>query len=127
MDIYTITVLVLTGLAAGVLGGFIGVGGGIIVVPALVFFVGLSQHAAQGTSLTMMLPPIAILAVMNYYKAGEVNFKYGMVLAVAFVVGGYLGSKLSLKLEPNKVKFIFGIFMLIVAVRLILKSYKELF
>lgn len=127
MDIYTISVLVLTGLAAGILGGFIGVGGGIIVVPALVVFLGLSQHTAQGTSLTMMLPPIAILAVMNYYKAGEVNFKYGIILALTFVVGGYLGSKLSLKLDPNKVKFIFGVFMLIVAVRLIMKSYKELF
>ncbi len=127
MDSTTLFILLLTGLAAGILGGFIGVGGGVIIVPALVFFLGFSQHAAQGTSLTMMLPPIAILAVMNYYKAGEVNFKYGMILAGAFVIGGYIGSKLSLKLDPEKVKFIFGIFMLFVAIRILLKSYKQLF
>jgi len=127
MDASTLIILLLTGLAAGILGGFIGVGGGVIIVPSLVFFLGLSQHAAQGTSLTMMLPPIAILAVMNYYKAGEVNIKYGMILAAAFVIGGYFGSKLSLKLDPNKVKFIFGIFMLFVAIRILVKSSKELF
>ena len=127
MDASTLTILLITGLLAGILGGFIGVGGGVIIVPALVFFLGFSQHAAQGTSLTMMLPPIAILAVMNYYKAGEVNFKYGMILAAAFVVGGYIGSKLSLRLDPVKVKFIFGVFMLLIAIRILIKTSKQLF
>jgi len=127
MDANTLIILLLTGFTAGVLGGFIGVGGGVIIVPALVFFLGFSQHAAQGTSLTMMLPPIAILAVLNYYKAGEVNIKYGMIMAVAFVVGGYFGSKLSLRLDPNKVKFIFGLFMLFVAIRILVKTSKQLF
>ena len=127
MDVNTLIILLLTGLAAGILGGFIGVGGGVIIVPALVFFLGFTQHAAQGTSLTMMLPPIAILAVMNYYKAGEVNIKYGMIMAAAFVVGGYVGSKLSLKMDPVKVKFIFGVFMFFVAIRIIIKSSKQLF
>ncbi|MFT4661903.1 MAG: putative membrane protein YfcA [Patiriisocius sp.] len=127
MDANTLIILLLTGLAAGILGGFIGVGGGVIIVPALVFFLGFTQHAAQGTSLTMMLPPIAILAVMNYYKAGEVNIKYGMIMAAAFVVGGYVGSKLSLRMDPVKVKFIFGVFMFLVAIRIIVKSSKQLF
>lgn len=126
MDFNTLLALLLIGMAAGVLGGFIGVGGGVIIVPGLVFFLGLSQHAAQGTSLTMMLPPIAILAVMNYYKAGQVNIKYGMILAGAFVIGAYFGSKLSLKLPPEKVKFFFGVFMLVVAIRMVLKTYKHI-
>ena len=126
MDINTILILLLTGLSAGILGGFIGVGGGIIIVPAMVVFLGMTQHQAQGTSLAMMLPPIGILAVWNYWKADAVDMRAAMILAAAFVVGGFLGSKFSLKLDPTKVKLIFGFFMLLVAVRMIFKAYREL-
>lgn len=126
MDNMTIIQLLLVGLAAGVLGGFIGVGGGVIIVPGLIFVLGMSQFEAQGTSLVMMLPPIGILAVMNYYKAGAVDLKAGMLLAVAFVIGGYIGSKLSLKMDPNKVKLIFGIFMFFVAIRITYKAIQQL-
>ena len=126
MDIQSIIQLLLVGVAAGMLGGFIGIGGGIIIVPAMVFLLGMSQFEAQGTSLAMMLPPIGILAVWNYWKADAVNMKYGMILAVAFVLGGYFGSKLALRLDPIKVKLIFGVFMIFVAVKMTYGAWKEL-
>ena len=91
MSIGTLIILLLVGFAAGILSGLVGVGGGIIIVPALVYFVGLSQHSAQGTSLALMLPPIGILAAMNYYKSGMLNVKYALIIAIAFVIGGYFG------------------------------------
>jgi uncharacterized membrane protein YfcA len=127
MDASTLLILLLIGVLAGILSGFIGVGGGIVIVPALVYFLGMSQHMAQGTSLALMLPPIGLLAVYNYHKAGEINFSYAAVIAVAFIVGGFVGSKLSLKLSPSAVKFFFGLVMLYAAVRLIGTSYKSFF
>lgn len=127
MTIQTIIILVLIGLFAGIASGFIGVGGGIVIVPALMYLLGLTQHEAQGTSLLLMLPPIGILAVMNYYKADAVNISYGVVIACTFVVGAYLGSKLSLRLSPATVKLIFGAVMLYVAVRMVYSGYKGTF
>lgn len=124
MTIQTVLILILIGLFAGLMSGFVGIGGGVVIVPALVYLVGLPQHAAQGTSLLLMLPPIGILAVMNYYKAGQVNIWYGLIIALTFVVGGYFGSKLALKLNENIVKLIFGILMLYVSVKMIYSGYK---
>jgi len=123
MTIQTILILVLIGVASGMLSGFVGVGGGVIIVPALVFFLGLSQHNAQGTSLFILLLPVGILAVMNYWKAGEINWKYGIIVSIAFVLGGYFGSKLSLKMSPHLVKFVFGLFMVVVSAKLIYSGY----
>lgn len=119
------TILILSGIGvfAGMMSGFIGIGGGVIIVPALVYFMGVTQHTAIGTSLLLMLPPIGILAVMNYYKAGHINWGYGLVIAIAFVIGGYFGSKISLKLSPMIVKLVFGIFMLYVSIKMIYSSY----
>lgn len=105
--------------------GFIGIGGGVVMVPALVYIMGLTQHEAQGTSLILMLPPIGILAVMNYYKAGQVNIWYGVIIALAFVVGGYFGSKIALKMSPAKVKLIFGILMLYISFKMIYSGLKS--
>lgn len=126
MSLQTIFILIAIGIIAGMLSGFVGIGGGIIIVPALIYLVGFSQHEAQGTSLLLMLPPIGILAVMNYYKAGQINWKYGTIVALAFVVGGFFGSKLSLKLNPNLVKVIFGAIMLLISVRLLINGIKSL-
>lgn len=126
MDIQTIAILLCIGLFAGMLGGFIGVGGGVVIVPAMIYFLGMSQFQAQGTSLAMMLPPIGILAVWNYYKAEAVDMKAAMILALAFVIGGYLGSKLTLKLDPLKVKLGFGLFMLVVAIRLTYTAWHQI-
>ena len=89
----TILILVLVGLAAGILSGLVGVGGGIIIVPALVFFLGFSQHEAQGTSLGLLLLPVGILAVMNYYKQGHIDVRIVLIMSAAFVAGGFFGSK----------------------------------
>jgi hypothetical protein len=91
MTFQEILILIAIGLAAGAMSGFVGIGGGVIMVPALIYIMGMTQHSAQGTSLLLMLPPIGILAVMNYWRAGEMNWKYGIVIAVAFVIGDTLG------------------------------------
>jgi len=112
-------ILVVAGLMAGFIGGTLGVGGGIIMVPVMVFILGMTQHDAQGTSLATMLAPIGILAVWNYYKEGHVNFRYAIVLAIAFILGSWLGSKLAVSLPDKILKQIFGILMLVVGVKMI--------
>ena len=119
MGFYTVLILVLIGISAGVLSGFVGIGGGIIIVPALVLLLGISQHDAQGTSIALMLPPIGILAAYNYYKAGSLNINYAIIIAIAFIAGAYFGSKLSLSLPQLTVKRIFGVIMLLIAIRMI--------
>lgn len=120
----TIFYLILIGMAAGFLGGMVGIGGGIIIVPALIMLLGMSQHQSQGISLTMMLFPVGILAVLNYYKKGYVDFRLAGILAVGFIIGGYLGSKFSLSLPQETVKKIFAIIMIIVAVRMLITERK---
>ncbi|WP_276501294.1 sulfite exporter TauE/SafE family protein [Terrimonas pollutisoli] len=127
-----ITIL-LIGLFAGILSGLVGVGGGLIIVPALIFFLGFTQHQAQGTSLGLLLLPVGILAVINYYNKGNVDIKVVAVMSIAFIAGGYLGSKLALRLPEDTVKKIFAVFLFYSAFKLlgwdkaIFNSIKELF
>ena len=111
MTTETILVLVIIGLAAGILSGMVGVGGGIIIVPALIFFLGFTQHQAQGTSLGLLLLPVGILAVMNYYNKGFIDIKVVAIMSIAFILGGWLGSRLSLTLPGDTVKKIFAIML----------------
>ena len=111
MTVQIILILSLIGLAAGMLSGLIGVGGGIIVVPALVYFLGFSQYQAQGTSLGLLLLPVGILAVMNYYDKGQIDIKVVGIMAIAFIVGGWLGSKLALSISETIVKRIFAVIL----------------
>lgn len=122
MSATTIIILGLIGITAGILSGFVGIGGGVVIVPALIYFLGLTQHEAQGTSIALMLPPIGILAAMNYYKAGSLNIKYALVVAATFIIGGYIGSKISLQLPAETVKRVFGIMMLFVALKMIISK-----
>jgi uncharacterized protein len=115
MDVQTILLLVLIGIAAGVLSGMVGVGGGIIIVPALVYVLGFSQFKAQGTSLGLLLLPVGFLAVWNYYKQGYIDVKVVLVMCAAFVIGGYIGSKFTLSLPQETVKKIFAVILLLVA------------
>jgi uncharacterized membrane protein YfcA len=126
MDASALLTLLLIGVAAGLLSGFIGIGGGLLIVPALMYFTGLSQMAAQGTSLALMLPPIGALAVMNYWKAGEVDIRAAAVMVVAFMIGGHFGSRIALAMDPLKVRLAFGTVMLFVAVRMIIQTSREL-
>ncbi len=119
MNLQTILILILIGLAAGVVSGLVGVGGGILMVPAMVFFLGLSQHSAQGTSLAVMLPPVGILACINYYKAGALDWKFALIIAVTFVVGGYFGGKMAIAIDQRVLRKIFGVMMLLAALKLI--------
>jgi len=125
MGTSTILILISIGLSAGMMSGFIGIGGGVVIVPALVFFLGLTQHEAQGLSILTMLPPIGILAFYSYYQHGAItksSIGYGAIIAVSFVVGGLIGSKISLKMSPDLIKLIFGVFMLFVAFKMIVSG-----
>ncbi|MDF2437272.1 MAG: permease [Bacteroidota bacterium] len=116
----TVLILLCVGLAAGILSGLVGVGGGIIIVPALIFFMGVSQHEAQGTSLAVLLLPVGIFAVLNYYKAGYVDLKSTLLIASTFIIGGFIGSKVAISLDQNTIKKIFGVFLLLIAFKMIL-------
>lgn len=120
MNIQTVLILLMIGLLAGFLSGTVGVGGGVIIVPFLVYLLGFEQHRAQGTSLFMFLFPIGILGVMNYYKKGFVDIKTALVICSTFVVGSYLGSRFSLSLDQQMVRRIFGGVFLLVALKMLL-------
>jgi uncharacterized membrane protein YfcA len=92
------------------------------MIPALVFLLGISQQTAQGTSLAVMLPPVGIIAAFNYYKAGHVNIRFAIILAVFFLVGSYFGSKLALTLPQPVLKKIFGVLLLLVAAKMLLSK-----
>ena len=110
--------LLLIGLLTGAVSGIMGIGGGIIVIPALVYLMNYSQQEAQGTSLALLLPPIGILAVLNYYKAGYVNIKAALIMSAAFLLGSYISSKFAVSLPENVLKKIFGVFLLFYAIKL---------
>jgi uncharacterized protein len=119
MSTSMLLILIVIGIITGVMAGMLGIGGAIIMIPALVFLLGISQQTAQGTSLAVMLPPIGIIAAYNYYKAGHVNIRFAIVLAVFFLVGSYFGSKLAVRLPEQVLKKIFGILLLLVAVKML--------
>jgi uncharacterized protein len=112
--------LLLLGLVAGILSGLIGIGGGIIIVPALVFIFGLTQHQAQGTTLALMVPPIGILAAWTYYQKGFVDLRIAALVCAGFVVGGLLGAKLATNLSNVILEKIFGVALLLIALKMIL-------
>lgn len=109
------------GLFAGVISGLIGIGGGIIVVPCLIYIFGFSQHSAQGTTLAMMIPPIGLLAAWAYYKQGHVNIPVAGLICLGFIIGGYFGAKLAIGLPEVILRKIFGVSLLIIAGYLIIK------
>jgi uncharacterized membrane protein YfcA len=119
MSIQTIALLVIVGLLAGMLSGLVGLGGGVIIVPALVFFLGFSQHQAQGTSLGILLLPAGIFAVLNYYKKGYIDMKVVLLLFVGFLVGGWLGSKISLTMPEAILKKVFAFALVLIAAKVL--------
>ncbi len=110
--------LLVVGLCAGYISGLAGVGGGIILVPALVYFFGFSQHQAQGTTLALMLPPIGFLATWQYYKEGFVDLKVALIIILGFVLGNYLGGKLSVNVSNLMVRKVFAVLIMIVAIKM---------
>lgn len=126
MDSQTLLILIAIGILAGILSGFVGVGGGVIIVPALIYILGMSQMQAQGTSLFILLLPVGILAVNNYYRTDNINWKFGIIVSLAFVVGGYFGSRFALKISPSVVRIIFGVIMAIVSIKMITSGINTL-
>ncbi len=122
MSISMLLILAGIGIVTGVMAGIFGIGGGLIVIPALVYIMGLSQQAAQGTSLAMMLPPIGLIAAFNYYKAGYVNIKFALILAATFMIGSYFGSKIAVSISQDLLKKMFGILLLAVAIKILLSK-----
>ena len=125
MSFSALMLLIVIGLLSGSLSGLVGVGG-IIMIPLLISFFGFTQLNAQGTAIVAMLPPIGILAAINYYQEGYVRWEYSLVIvcvcvcvcAIAFVVGGYFGSKLSISISQHLVRQIFAIILFLVALKL---------
>ena len=120
MDSQTLILLIVTGFLAGVISGGMGVGGGIIIVPAMVFLFGMSQHEAQGTSLAVLLFPVVFLGVLNYYRKGYVNVRFALILVVAFVIGSYVGSLISVNLPDRVIKKAFGVLIILAGVKMII-------
>jgi uncharacterized membrane protein YfcA len=119
MDIQTVLILLLIGLIAGFASGMVGIGGGILIIPALIFFLGLTQHQAQGATLGLLLMPVGFLAAINYYKTGNLNIYYSLIMALTFVGGAWLGSKVSLSIDAVLMRKIFGGIIFLISLKLI--------
>jgi uncharacterized protein len=117
--------LVLLGLITGVISGLIGIGGGVILTPALVYLFGFSQHAAQGTTLALLVPPVSLLAAWTYYQKGNVDLKVAAIVFIGFFIGGYFGAKLAIQLSDFWLRRIFGIAMMGLAIKMIFSNSAE--
>jgi uncharacterized protein len=111
--------LLIIGLGAGVLSGLVGIGGGIVLVPALVMLLHYNQHQAQGTVLAMLMFPVVALGVLNYYKEGYVDFKVAILLGLGFVLGSWIGSKFAVQIPEFWLKKVFGVIILLISLKLI--------
>lgn len=118
MSILLILGLILLGIAVGYFSGLVGIGGGIIIVPALVLLFGFTQYAAQGTTLALLVPPIGILAVWKYYQSGYVNVKTAAIICVGFVIGSYLGSNTAVSIPQETLRKIFAILLVALGIRM---------
>jgi uncharacterized membrane protein YfcA len=114
-------ILFITGIAAGLLSGMFGVGGGVIIVPALVFFFGMSQQTASATSLMALLLPVGLLGVYEYYQAGKITTEhiwFGLIVALGLFAGAFFGAKLAIELSSDLLRRMFAVFLVLVAIRL---------
>ncbi len=118
MGVIEFCILMMIGIVSGVLSGMLGIGGGIVMIPALIYILGHSQLMAQGTSLAVMLPPIGIAAAMNYYKEGNVDIKYALIIAIFFIVGSYFSSKIVLSFDPKILRKVFAVFITLIAAKM---------
>ncbi|PKL35228.1 MAG: permease [Spirochaetae bacterium HGW-Spirochaetae-1] len=117
-----ITVLILIGMTAGIVSGLIGIGGGIIITPALILLLGLSQHEAQGTTLALLVPPIGLLAAWEYYKSGYVDIKVALFICIGFIIGGFIGSKIAVGIDESLMRKIFSLVLIFIGIVLFLKK-----
>lgn len=115
---YDIFIYVTLGLIAGTLSGLIGIGGGVIIIPALVLLFGLSQHEAQGTTLALMVPPVGILAAWTYYKQGYVDLQMAAFICIGFLIGGLFGAKIATSISSTLLQKIFGISLFLISIKM---------
>lgn len=118
MDSRTIF-LILLGLIAGILSGLIGIGGGVLIVPALIFLFGFGQSRAQGTTLAMLVPPIGILAAWTYYRHGDVDVRTAVLLVIGFFFGGLIGARIAVALPSAVLEKVFGVALLLISLKMI--------
>jgi uncharacterized membrane protein YfcA len=114
--------LLTIGLVAGVLAGMFGIGGGLVIVPALLFFMRMSEVDAIGTSLAALIPPVGLLGAIEYYRTGHSNLKYALVVAAGLFLGSYFGARIILSLPPLLIRRIYAIFLVVAAVRMLAAS-----
>lgn len=119
MELHHFIIVALIGLAAGLLGGLLGLGGAIIMIPALVMFLGYSQQMAQGTALMMMVLPVGALAAYQYYQNGYVEMKAALIMSVFFFVGGYFGAKFATHIPQDLLKKLFAIMLIVIAAKML--------
>jgi uncharacterized membrane protein YfcA len=119
MDLQYLLIVALIGLAAGILSGLLGLGGAIIIIPALVLFLGYSQQSAQGTALLMMVLPVGALAAYQYYKEGYVEIKTALIMAVFFFIGGYFGARFATEIPQGLLKKLFAVMLIVLAVKML--------
>jgi len=118
MDIQNFTLIALIGLTAGLLGGMLGIGGAIIIIPAMVMFLGYSQQMAQGTALMMMVLPVGALAAFQYYQKGFVDLKVSLIMAAFFFVGGYFGARFATQIPQTLLKKSFSVLLFGIALKM---------
>ncbi|HEY0742047.1 MAG TPA: sulfite exporter TauE/SafE family protein [Chryseosolibacter sp.] len=113
-----IIILLIIGLVAGILGGLLGIGGAVIILPALVFALGYSQLQAQGTTLLMLVMPVGLLAAWQYYKDGHADVKAAIILAVTFFIGSYIGARLAIHIPAELLKKAFAVMLIVIALKM---------
>lgn len=122
MDIILISGLIILGLIAGALSGLIGIGGGIIIIPVLVFIFGLSQKMAQGTTLALLVLPIGFFAALTYYKHGFVDLKFAALIIVGFVLGSIIGAKFAVKLPTELLTNVFAVTLILIGIKMLISK-----
>ncbi len=126
MNLPSIFFLLLIGLAAGIVSGLFGIGGGVLIVPGLAFLLGFSQHMATGTSLAILLPPVGIAAVLEYYHHGNVDLKAAFIVAAALLVGAWLGARLGNYLKDEYLRLAFGVFVVGLGMYIVFDAVRRL-
>ena len=126
MNVPSTGLLLMIGLLSGIASGFFGIGGGVLIVPALIYLAGLSQHMATGTSLASLLPPVALAAVLEYYRHGNVDVRVAVIVAITLFVGGGVGALLANRLSGPELRLAFGFFIVGLGVYLIYGAMKRL-
>jgi len=119
MNITVVLSLVIIGLLAGIFSGFMGVGGGVVMIPLMILFLGYNQHEAQGLSLAVLAVPVTFIAAYTYHTSGfPIDWKFALIVAVFFVLGAFIGSKFAVKIDQNLLKKIFAVVLVVAAVKL---------